>query len=161
MAALFDRRQSFYLCNQRRGSTLRWDKLITLSLSHWSRIKGSSLNNPPSPTPAHFAVHYLHCTSVSTMQSVEPFSTAPPTSKRKKKSFLTCTALANPLKSPKWGEDENALCSDSDLVSDTFELSFWLLVFFSFFLCVCSPIKCQCNVIRLMTCGYCEAFEQN
>lgn len=30
MAALFDVRQGFYLCNQRRGSTLRWDKLITL-----------------------------------------------------------------------------------------------------------------------------------
>lgn len=30
MAGLFNMREGFYLSNQRRGSTLRWDKLITL-----------------------------------------------------------------------------------------------------------------------------------
>lgn len=64
-----------------------------------------------------------------------------------------CTALANPLKSPKRREDwddGNALCWDSDLRPGTAEVS-----------CVvpfCSLIKCHCQVIRRMICSYWASF---
>lgn len=51
MAALFDARQGFYLCNRRRGSTLRWDKLITLFSEPLNRDESKLTSQSPLPHP--------------------------------------------------------------------------------------------------------------
>lgn len=106
-------------------------------------------------------MHYLYCTSVSTMQSVGLFSTEPPTSKRKN---LLCKMYSFSKSSEipqKKGRLQRWEC---------FVLRWWFSVWHtevslslsccpSFFLCVCSLIKCK--VIRLMICGHCEVVERN
>lgn len=119
------------------------------SLSHWSGIKRNSHPNPPRATPAHFAAHYLRCSSVSTMQSGRLLSPGPPIFKGGKNLLCKMYSFSkSPERREDW-DDGNALW-DSDLRPDSAEVS-----------CVvpfCSLIKCQCQVVRRMICSYWALF---
>lgn len=128
MAALFDVRQGFYLCNQRCGSALRWDKLITLFSEPLNQDKRkltpqSSLSHSCALCCALSALYLSQHNAAR-----EAVFNRTNIIKRIKICSARCTALANPLKSPNRREDGNALCWDSDLVSDTSLCSFFLFV---------------------------------
>lgn len=134
MAALFDVRQGFYLCNQRCGSALRWDKLITLFSEplNWDKRKLTPQSSQPHSCALCCALSALYLSQHNAAR--EAVFNRTNIIKRIKICSARCTALANPLKSPNRREDGNALCWDSDLVSDT-----------SF--CVCALIKCHCQIM--------------
>ncbi len=122
MAALFDARQSFYLCNQRHGSALRWDELITLFSEPLNQDK-RKLTPQSSLSHSCALCHALSAQYLSQHNAIcgAVFNSISNIQKRKI-CCAKCTALANPLKSPQRSEDcedGNALCCDSDLVSET------------------------------------------
>lgn len=138
MAALFDARQGFYLCNQRRGSAFRWDKLITLFSEPLNQDK-RKLTPQSSLSYSRALCYALSVLYLSQHSAIcgAVFNSTSDISK-KKICCAKCTALANPLKSPKRREDcedGNALCWDSDLVSGPAEVFLSLLL---------SPFPCLC-----------------
>lgn len=132
----------FYLCNQRWGSALRWDKLITPSL--WA-TEGDKKKLTPQSSSCHscalcgaLSALFLHQHNAICKAAFIGTTDI----QRGKICSAKCTALANPLKSPKRREDwddGNALW-DSDLRPGTAEVSCSVPS--------CSLIKCECQVIR-------------
>lgn len=165
MATLFDARQGFYLCNQRRGSALRWGKLITLFSEPLKQDKRKLTPQSSHSCALCFALSVLYLSQHNAICGTVFNSTSD--IQKEKICFAKCTALANPLKSPKRREDlgdGNALCWDSDLVSGTSEVSLSLSCVFPLSLAVCSLIKCQwgnSNDLWLLWGSFCRSWGPN
>lgn len=104
MAALFDVRLGFYLCNQRRGSALRWDKLITLFSEPLNQDKRKLT---PQSSLSHScalccALSELYLSQHNVIR--EAISTAPTTSKREKSALQNVQLKQILWNPPKEGE---------------------------------------------------------